>query len=186
MGWDIFYIEGIFEYANWKEMLMIVMIFATSMSKEIHQSEKSQLNEHFHRKDRKLTRVETIFKSLFTVKQNSNYVLSYLFLFSYSYIAVAPRGRWKTCTVTTVLRPHRPWQNFCRSASVHHHSEFEIKAQTFSFNPRGLTKVLHQRFRNYRNFYTQYPIFRGSNVIDKLFHGQVSPIPLIFHDKWSR
>lgn len=38
--------------------------------------------------------------------------------------------------------------SFCSFASVQHHSGFEIKqdvseVQTLSFNPRGLTKVLH-------------------------------------------
>lgn len=46
----------------------------------------------------------------------------------------------------------------------HQKNQDVIEVQMFSFNLSSLTKALISAFTNYRHFYTEYTIFRGSNI----------------------
>lgn len=44
-----------------------------------------------------------------------------------------------------------------------------LELKTFSFNSNDFIKILHELFRNYRHFYTQSPIFRGTALYTSQF-----------------
>lgn len=46
----------------------------------------------------------------------------------------------------------------------HQNNQDVIEVQMLSFNLSSLTKALISAFTNYRHFYTEYTIFRGSNI----------------------
>lgn len=80
-----------------------------------------------------------------------------------------------------------PLSSLCGSAPDWQSSTFKVSLMEY-----GLTKVTHELFENYINFYTWSFTFRRTKVTvqvsEKQFHGLVGSVPvLLFHKlKWSK